>query len=410
MFKKIKNYLIFGLIICFAVLFLSKNSFAKDYEIAELLTIAEQNSYNIKSLDSLVSAQQKFANQQKYWDNPVTTFDNNFGQQNYTISQSIPFYNKLQNKYNIDATEAKVLEVKKNNLALMVKAELFSLLYQYQILQKKIELAQTRINRLSLLEKYLANIVLNSPSKKSQAQITRDRIKLIQRDLAKNQNLSYQLWNRANVFLNLDKKPDKIILNWLDGKKYQGRQYYINQALESNLDLREQQLLIDKYKSELSYAKIEKMPDVNIAITHQNNNSAQSNYKQDSNSLGLSIAVPLINRNQEKILGAESKIKAQQYAFDFQKNQLLSQVNNDLNQYEVALKMSKNFPMTDINKIVSRLANANADFKKGILDFIIYIELDSQEYQIIDAILDTQIDIANSYSRLMIDLGNCILP
>jgi outer membrane protein TolC len=389
------------------------NCKARDYRIEELLEIAGQNSANIKAADFLVLSQKHYANQEKYWNNPTIGFNSNYGQSEYSLSQSIPFYGKLQNKYNIEETQFRIAETQKNNIALFVKAELFSLLYQHQALQKKTELAQKRIERLSLIEKYLSAIVLNSPTKQSQARITRDRIKLIERDLIKYQNLLYQTWNRANIFLNLEQEPDKILLTWIDGKNYQGRSHFIDLALENNLDLRKQKLLIDKYKSELSFAEIEKMPDVNISVSQQNNFSAQSGISgtaQNSNSVGLSLSIPLLNRNQEKIAASQSKIKSQEYSFEFEKNQLLSQINNDLNEYEILLKIAKNFPVSNIEKIVSRLSKANSDFKKGILDFIVYIELDLQEYQTIDAIIDTQIEIAAAYARLMTRVGNFTIP
>lgn len=383
---------------------------ARDYKIEELLEIAEQNSANIKAADFLASSQKRFANQQKYWDNPIVSFNSGYGKEEYAVSQSLPFYGKLQSKYDIEEAELHVLEARKNNTALFVKAELFSLLYQYQALQKKIELSQKRIERLSLLDKYLSSIVLNSPTKQSQARITKDRIKLIERDLVKYRNLLYQTWNRANVFLSLEKAPDKILLDWIDGINYAGRDYFIDSALENNLNLREQKLLIGKYKSELSFAKIEKMPDVAVAISQQNNSSAQVGSKQNSNAVGLSLSLPILNYNKEKIAAAQAKIKSQEYAFEFQKNQLLSQINNDLNEYEISLEIAKKFPISDIEKIIDRLANANSNFKKGVLDFIVYVELDLQEYQTIDAIIDTQVEIAAAYARLMTRVGNFTIP
>ncbi|NBV06871.1 MAG: TolC family protein [Proteobacteria bacterium] len=395
-------------LICF-ILFFASEALCKEYQIEELLDIAEQNSANIKAADYLASSQKRLANQQKYWSNPYVSFDSNFGNETYSVSQTVPFYNKLQSKYDIEEAEYRVLETRKNNTALFVKADLFSLLYQYQGLKKKIELAQKRIDRLALVDQYLSNIVLNSPTKRTQAQITKDTIKLVERDLVKYRNQLYQIWNRANIYLSLESEPDKILLNWIDGKNYQGREFFINAALENNLDLREQKLLIGKYKSELSFAKIEQMPDVNVSASKQNNSSA-SGGRQDSNAIGLSLSIPLINRNQEKIASSESKIKSQQYAFDYQKNILTSQINNDLNEYEILLKLSKNFPVANIEKIISRLSSANSDFKKGVLDFITYIELDTREYEVIETIIDTQVETAGAYARVMTRVGSFTIP
>ncbi len=385
---------------------LANTALAKDYKIEELLQIAEQNSA-IKAAEFLAVAQKRFANQQKYWDNPTVNFGQNSNQKNYSVSQAIPFYGKLQSKFDVEDSQYKILENQRNNLALFVKAETFSLLYQYYALQQKIELAQKRLARLFLVDKYLSHIVLSSPTQIAQGRITKDKIKLIERDLMRFRNQLFQTWNKANVYLNLESEPH-ITMAWLEEKNYQGKKFFLEAALENNLRLKEQKFLLQKYRSELSFAKLEKMPDLSISATKEV--ASQSSNGRDANGIGLSLSVPLFNRNQEKISGAESKIKAQEFEFEFQKNQLAKEVANDINEFETSLKIAKNFPVAEIDKTVARLNAANNEFKKGILDFITYIELDSQEYQIIDTILDTQVDLAASYASLMTKIGTFILP
>lgn len=395
-----------------SLIFFSFSAFCKDYQIGELIDIAEQNSPNIRAAQYSALAQKRLANQQKYWSNPVVSVGRLGGQDIYGVSQTIPFYNKLQSKYDIEEAEFRVLETRKTNLALFVKSEVFSLLYQYQALKKKIELAQKRLDRLTLVDKYLATIVLSSPTKKAQWHITKDRIRLVERDLIKYRNELYQTWNLANVYLNLESEPTNISFEWLDNSNYKGKKFFVEAAVENNLDLKEQKILISKYKSELSFAKVEQMPDVAVSATRQNG-SASSTFagsNRDSTGVGLSLSVPLFNRNQEKIASSESKIKAQEFEVEFQKNQLVQLISNDISEYETSLKLAKNFPIANIKTIVSRLSEANSDFKKGVLDFITYIELDSQEYQTIDTILDTQVELAASYADLMKKVGNFTLP
>ncbi len=385
---------------------LTANAWSKSYEISELLEIAEKNSV-VKSAEFSALAQKRFANQQKYWENPVLSTNQDKNQKTYSVTQTIPFYGKLDNKYKIEEAQYKILETRKNNLVLSVKAETFVLLYQYHALQQKIDLAQKRLNRLKLVDRYLSSIVLASPTQAAQGQITKDRIKLVSRDLTRYQNQLYQTWNRANVYLNLDHQP-QIRINWLDTKSYRGREFFLSEAINNNLMLREQKYLIDKSKSELSLAKIEKMPDVNISANRESPSSAAGGTV--TNGLGISLSVPLFNRNQEKILGAESQIKAQEMELEFRANQLTRSISNDLNEFETALQIATNFTPSQVSQILVRLNKANDNFKKGILDFITYIELDSQEYQMIDTIIDTQVDVAASYAALMVKIGNFTIP
>ncbi len=387
-------------------LLLADSSWCKNYEMSELLEIAEKNSI-VRAAEYSALAQKRFANQQKYWDNPVVSFKQDSNNKGYSLSQSIPFFGKLESKYQIEEAQYKVLETRKNNLALSVKAETFILLYQYYALQQKIELAQKRLHRLSLVDHYLSSVILSSPTQSSQAQITKDRIRLVNRDLIHYQNQLYQTWNRANIYLNLDEQP-KINVKWLNQKNYRGRDSLIDDAINNNLSLREQKFLIQKSKSELSFAEIEQMPNINIAATHDSPSATAGGNR--TTGIGLSLSLPLINRNQEKIIGAQSQIKAQQMEFEFQKNQLALSLSNDINEFETLMKIANNFPASEINRILHRLNRANNNFKKGILDFITYIELDSQEYQMIDTVIDTQVALAATYAALMTKVGKFTLP
>ncbi len=410
----VKNYFLDQMakffLLFLSLIFLSFSAFCKDYKIEELINIAEQNSANIRAAQYSALAQQRLANQQKYWSNPVVSAGRIGGQDTYSVSQTIPFLGKLQSKYDIEEAEFRALDVRKNNLALFVKSEVFSLLYQYQATKKKIELAQRRLERLTLVDKYLATIVLSSPTKKAQWHITKDKIRLVERDLIKFRNELYQTWNLANVYLNLESEPTNISFEWLDDKNYRGKKFFVEAALENNLELKEQKILVNKYRSELSFAKVEQMPDVNVSATRQNASASASGAGKDSSGIGLSVSIPLFNRNQEKIASSESKIRAQEQEVEFRRNQLVQLISNDISEYETSLKLAKNFPVNNIQTILSRLSEANSDFKKGVLDFITYIELDSQEYQTIDTIIDTQVDLAASYAALMTKVGSFTLP
>jgi len=150
------------------------------------------------------------------------------------------------------------------------------------------------------------------------------------------------------------------------------------------------------------------MPD--IALSLSNNKSNYNGSNSNSNSVGVSISIPLFNRNQQKILGTYMQIKAQENQIEFTKNMLINELASDINFFQTNLKIADDFSLKIIDQSVARLNQANLDFKKGILEFITYIELDSQEYNAIDVALDTQVQLANAYSNLMVKIGNFIIP
>ncbi len=382
---------------------------AKNYKIAELLDLAKENSANIKAADQQALMQKHLANQQKYWTNPEISFSQNGQQNNYSFAQTIPFATKLEKKYQIEATEEKILVIKKENLTLLIQAEIFALAYDFQAFKQKTDLAQKRLKRLESVANYLSNIALNSPTKKAQAKITKDKINLIERDLIQYQNQARQTWNKLNIFLGLEEEPQNIELSWLEKFNRQKKEAFLEVALENNLALKEQKEALKKYQAELNFAKIEQMPDLSISATQQNSNSASAQTK-NSSGFGASLTIPLLNQNREKIIALQSKIKAQQYEVEFLQNQLKRALINDFIELDTALKISQNFPRAEISKTIFGLNSANEDFKRGVLDFITYIELDSQEYQTIETSIDSSVKAMKAYANLMIKIGNFILP
>ncbi len=102
------------------------------------------------------------------------------------------FLKKLETKFKAEDAQYRILENQKNNLILNIKAHSFSLIYAYNINNKKIILAQKRITRLSLIDRFLSSINLSSPTQKAQSKITKDKIRLIINDLLKLQFFNFK--------------------------------------------------------------------------------------------------------------------------------------------------------------------------------------------------------------------------
>ena len=394
--------LFFLLLICF-----SHSSYAQQYFVEDLLEVAQKNALNIRAAEDLVLSQKDLAMQEKYWSNPSFGFSLEKENSGFNIGQVVPFYSKLQKKYDIQNWDSSIFATQKQNLELLVKAEVFALVYRYFGVKTKIDLFKKRLDRLASVNRYLDGIVLTSPTKKSQAFIVKDRINLITKDVIVLENELVQIWNRINIFTLLDSRPE-ILVRWIALQGLIKKDDLKALALENNLTLKEQKQLVERLKSELSFAKIEQMPDVGFSIAKSaagTSNSASGAYV-----FGVSASVPLFNTNQYKISGLNLKVKAQESSYRFYYNQVEKLIESDLNKYDALFSIAEIFPVSRIDVAIKRLSSANFDFKKGILDFITYIELDSQEYEVINTVIETQVDIASVYADLMVKSGNFVLP
>jgi len=446
---------LFFIFILFLSLVSSQSFAQKTYSIGDLLKIAEENSA-VKAAEFNALAKKNLANQELYWQNPRTRIANNGLEKDYSFSQAIPFYGKLQSKYEAQSAFAKAAEMQKNNLVLQIKAELFGLLYEFQTLQKKIALASMRIKRLTLVENYLSSIVLSSPTQQAQAKITKDHIKLVSQEMLMMQNQVFAVWQRANLYLGLEEQP-KIDIIWLSGRNIPSQQSLISKAIEQNFTIQEQKYLLASMRHELSFAKVEQMPNFEVELNRQDKGGAAGS----RDGIALSLSVPLFNRNQEKILGTKTQVKSLEFELEFQKKMLFNRILTNIRSFETAVKIAEIFHFNDkqidssfeeksapksktslnfgedsalpaqeqtdsaikiakfdrkshlddyIAARVKNLSRANDNFKKGILEFITYIELDSKEYEMIHSALENQVALALAYGDLMVGIGEFLLP
>jgi hypothetical protein len=112
----------------------------------------------------------------------------------------------------------------------------------------------------------------------------------------------YQFWYRPELPLNIKNnieilKKQNPEFNYVLFNDEMCR-IFIKNNFDKNVLYAYDKLKPGKYKSELSFAKVEQMPDVNVSATRQNGSNTSN---KDSNGVGLSVSIPLLNRNQEKI-------------------------------------------------------------------------------------------------------------
>jgi outer membrane protein TolC len=74
------------------------------------------------------------------------------------------------------------------------------------------------------------------------------------------------------------------------------------------------------------------MPDFSISLANTRSNFNGSS--ASSNSIGLSLSIPLINRNQEKILASHSQIRAQENQIEFYQNLLTNELATEINHFQ----------------------------------------------------------------------------
>ena len=383
--------------------------------ISDALRIGQERSAEIEAYILESEYSKNLSKQSLYFDNPTFSFkrsktsEQGFGGESingndFSVSQKIPFWNKREKRSDVLNKDWNTANIQTNLAKLQTAYQIYVLAYSYNATVEKLKLSKKRLERFKLIENYIKQRTFIAPNDKARAAIVKNKIQIIEISTI---NLEYeveQLWNKLNVFLNLPKRVE-ITAPWFNHKDHRiNFDNLLNKVLDNNLDLKKQNSLIEKARAELAVANLEKYPD--LTVSAGTINDIGSINKSQTLSGGISFNIPLINRNQSGIAATEYKIKSEQKKYDFLKRQIEAETKNVYTAYEKAKEAISIISINRIDENLKILKQADQDFKTGTLDFIVYLELDVGQYEVMNQALELQTNFANQYGKILSLIGD----
>ncbi|MGQ2870732.1 TolC family protein, partial [Leptospira santarosai] len=169
-------------------------------------------------------------------------------------------------------------------------------------------------------------------------------------------------------------------------------------ALSQNLMLMAAKEEIEKAKTELNLANLEKYPDYSIVSQVGEDRSGVSNRFYD---FGLKFRIPVWDQFQNKISAAEVNVKSKQGIFHHQENLVKTAFKQAFLDYEQSKINLKLFNLSKLDEIEKDLVYADVEFKKGRILMLSYLELENQLHETHHAILDAQISHLEALLNLL---------
>ena len=180
---------------------------------------------------------------------------------------------------------------------------------------------------------------------------------------------------------------------------------YYDRMLRFNHDLELSQFEIEKSKSESSFEKNQRLPD--LALTG-GLSKGQSGNPEDNYTVGVQVAVPLFNMNNNKARASRLALQQAQTKKELTTQQLIRDFENTYSQYVLSKEQIQKFPLKKLSEMETAMLRMTEQFKRGQIDLITFVEADLSHDMLIDETLNIQMNYIQALSQLSFLVGEMI--
>ena len=181
-----------------------------------------------------------------------------------------------------------------------------------------------------------------------------------------------------------------------------GEKEWLPRALEKHPDLRIQRLTVRGAELEKTLAAREGLPDPGFSASYEEGRAAET---EKNFGLGLNLALPPWNRNRAGIKSAEARRLAEERLLSFEEQKIKAEIPRLVVEYEAARQAVQKYPEALPHELEIQLQEAEEGFRKGQIDILTFLELDSTASEIFERVLDAQRDFAAKIAELMAVVG-----
>ncbi|MDI7186023.1 TolC family protein [Leptospira santarosai] len=397
----LSNFILFCVLFFFPI----RSEARSELDIRAILDLAEKNSPLLLSLNADLESLFYQRKQQGKTQNPSLTLD--YGQRSaanesgaeYALQFEQPVYfpGRKELRQLLVDNDSKIKGIQLAEARNSIRFNALKFAYRYLVSAGKRNHVKERLRRLAILESYIRARPFITPQAKTDLFIIQRKILALRKhfnDLELDSNKQYEA---MNLYLMLESVPSFQIPFFSEGVRFVFEELQ-TKALSQNLMLMAAKEEIEKAKTELNLANLEKYPDYSIVSQVGEDRSGVANRFYD---FGLKFRIPVWDQFQNKISAAEVNVKSKQGIFHHQENLVKTAFKQAFLDYEQSKINLKLFNLSKLDEIEKDLVYADVEFKKGRILMLSYLELENQLHETHHAILDAQISHLEALLNLL---------
>lgn len=394
------KYLIFFLFVPFV-------SRAGIYSVKELVQKSEEYSPQIKSEAFNLNASEAQVRQSRLLANPYFTYQGGVLQSgnsrgavtDLTLNQPIPWYGKRQVRISAQEFVMKLSELSKEEMKLAVAHRIYTVSAEAAALQELESHYKERKRRFGLIEQSLRSRPQVSPKQRVDKDLIESQIKLMEKMmldlLARKEALTWELSILTNV------KVDKVSFAWENLPKGLSKEEYFN-LLDSSPKSVRWKLEEKIAENRIEQARLEARPDIMVGVNYRNENVYPANHFYHGQ---VSLVIPIVDHGQHSMQVAKAEQRKTSAIHSVQRNEYSSMIHQLFAQLEASRKAIEVFDIKKHDAVEQKFFDAEVSFRKGLIDAITFLQIDSQIHENIDQIYLTRVEYVSSLSNLNLLVG-----
>lgn len=411
----LRSPLFLGLAICVCSLVPAPRAFAQEvpqsgnesYTLTRLVDLAVRNTGLLGSQDALIEEARFAARQVRAWPGPDLDLlagrkiEGGSGGLRYelALAQPLPLAGKPALRGALLDLESEARRLRRSATEVLVALDVVRLTYEYAAGRRKAAFVENRQKRFDLVREYLSGRPFETPQRRAESGIVQNRLKILAAEAVRSQAGSKSSFEKLKVYIPLapDSYPE-VEVPWLSGEKVLDKKEWLARALEKEPGLRAQRLAVTGAELEGRLARKEALPEPALSVSYER---AKAGETEKNYALGLSLAFPSWNRNRSAILGAERRKLAEERLLAFEEQKLKAEFTRAFVEYEAARQAVLQYPQAVLPGLEDQLKEAEEGFRKGQVDLLTFLELDSSAAETYDRTLDAQTELAAALAGLL---------
>jgi outer membrane protein TolC len=363
----------------------------------------------VLSFVARVQERQFAADQSRRWQNPELNFSAGrkevSSSDGSTIEASLaqPFFfpGKLGLRAEIAGSDTELSKLNRTKAEIALRHDVIRLAYQYAMSRQKIEFVRQRRERFELVRSYLAGRPFASPQKKAERHLVENRLREL---MAENLEIETSLKNSLEKLkLYLDEQTAmNVVVPWLKGENNLERSQWEVNGFQGNPDLAAQRLALKRAQQELELTKKEKWPDFSLSAFYRRETAIET---ERALGIGLAMPLPVLNLNSAAIRSLGKRREAEEHQLRFQEREFQSHLLQALNECDQAGKIVSMYSPSLGSQLQEQIKEAEAAFRRGQLDLLFFLELDSQTAETYYRMLNAQSAFADKLTDLFALMG-----
>lgn len=386
------------------------SAYAEQYDLKSLVAASQANSPYVDAKNLQIKAAGLMVDQARLWGNPTLSGDfggitqNDISGFSYTfrISQPVFFPGKQRLRASLAAHNQQFEMLNLRERKQLIQFNVIQSAYRYKLTEDMLQEFQARLNRFKVLRTAIASKPAASPEIRAQKYIIENALRNSERDyLNLQKELAIALQNLRVYF---DRTENlRLELPLFAGNAALDRETILAEVLANNLLIQKIGVQVAQAETNSTLLSREAYPDINIAAYYDKDTGPFQEHRFGG---GLSLPIPLFNRNQHAASAADDYALAARKEREYALSILKRDFNAVFEEYSVSLSLIAKFPIDEVQTTNRNLKNLTAEFMRSRLATLTYADAEQRMQDSIVSAYMAQMAYVNAVLQIALFRGS----